>query len=161
LQAQKEDISIESLYRTSKRIRHIVNRLLELNGIDPDWLTWGMISQLLFGRKEESGTITEGFLISLNRPAAKDDDGSGEPLTTKAQIVAAIALQCSSIEEALRLAETIPAKTLFPVLDAKADMQMPPEQRQKKEFKKVLAKNRDALAENAERLAQMQKMRAA
>lgn len=127
------DESVETLYRSHGRIRHLVNRCLELNNLDPGWVNWDMISQLLFGRRNEDGTVAEGWLITLNKPVSKKSSNVADTtiaLTDKAAVIAAIATHCS-IEEAYRLADSVPASELWAVLDNKNHFEKPPQMRAK------------------------------
>ncbi len=131
LREQPEEVSPETLYRTDKWIQFLINRLLELNGIKPEWCTWAMVSELLFGRTVD-GKVIEGYLVTLNAPdRPKRASGDGVSLTSKAALIAAIATHCQGLEEAYRLADEVPAHELFAVLEQKNELVKSPEQRAK------------------------------
>jgi hypothetical protein len=54
-------------YAAAGRFAHVVDRLLTLNGLEPDWLTSEMVSALVFGRMED-GELQPGWLVTLNNP---------------------------------------------------------------------------------------------
>lgn len=125
------EVSAETLYKTDDWVQHLVNRLLELNGIKPEWVNWDMVSQMLFGRAED-GQVTEGYLVTLNKSEAPQGaTKSGQGVSTKAGLIAAIATHCSGLGEAYHLAETVPAHELLEVLEQKNELAKPPEQRAK------------------------------
>ena len=88
-----------------------------------------MVSQLLFGRVVD-GKVTEGYLIELNRPDTQEQGRkSGQSVSGKAGLIAAIASHCQGLEEAYRIAEGVPAHELLEVLRQKAELAKTPEQR--------------------------------
>lgn len=154
LSEQPEEVGTETLYRKDKWIQFLINKLLELNGIDPNWCTWDMVTQLLFGRVAD-GKVTEGYLVELNRPdKPKQASKEGAAVSGKAGLIAAIASHCQGLEEAYRIAETIPANELLEVLRQKNELSKPEEQR-KKEAKDAQFEEwkRKKLAANRERVA--------
>lgn len=133
LKGQSDGGSTEALYRDDKWIRHLIDRCLELNGIDPSWVTWEMVSQLLFGRTVD-GQAREGYLVELNRPEGVRNVGDASvPLSSRSEVLAAIASHCGSLEGAYRLAETVPSRELWAVLEKKNEFAKPPEERAKAE----------------------------
>lgn len=133
LKEKPEDASAEELYKSDKWMQHLINQLLKLNGIEPRWVNWEMVSQLLFGRMAD-GKVIEGYLVTLNRPdQTPKAGGDGIKISDKAALIAAISTHCSSIEEAYRIASTVPAHELFKVLEQKNHLTKPPEQRAKEE----------------------------
>ncbi len=129
LREQPPEVSTETLYRNDKWVRFLIDQLLGLNGIDPKWCNWDMVSQFLFGRVVD-GKVTEGYLIELNRPdTQRQSDKTDHPVSGKAGLIAAIARHCEGLEEAYRIAETIPAHELLEVLRQKAELAKTPEQR--------------------------------
>lgn len=129
LREQPPEVGAETLYRSDKWIRYLIDQLLELNGIEPKWCNWDMVSQLLFGRVVD-GKVTEGYLIELNRPDTQEQGRkSGQSVSGKAGLIAAIASHCQGLEEAYRIAEGVPAHELLEVLRQKAELAKTPEQR--------------------------------
>ena len=133
LREQPPEVSAETLYRSDKWVRFLIDQLLRLNGIDPKWCNWDMVSQLLFGRVVDA-KVTEGYLIELNRPdTPKQDSKSGQSVSGKAGLIAAISHHCEGLEEAYRIAKTVPAHELLEVLRQKAELAKTPEQRLQEE----------------------------
>lgn len=131
IKQQAEDSDLESLYKSDKWVQHLINRLLELNGIQPRWCNWDMVSQLLFGRLVD-GKVIEGYLITLNKPdKPPKTQGDGVSVSDKAALIAAIATHCSSLNEAYQIANEVPAHELFKVLDQRNELAKSPEQRAK------------------------------
>ncbi len=135
--SKSTDTTAEQLYREDKWVRHLVDRLLLLNGIKPEWCNWEMVSQFVFGRLGDDGKVTEGYLVTLNRPEkAQATSKKGESVTGKAALIAAISTHCGGIEEAYRIAETVPAQELFQVLEQKVNLSKSPEERAKEQDEK-------------------------
>ncbi|NEZ64620.1 hypothetical protein D0962_17805 [Leptolyngbyaceae cyanobacterium CCMR0082] len=131
LNNHNEEASPEELYRTDKWVRHLINRLLELNGIKPEWCNWDMVSQFVFGRVVD-GKATAGYLVGLNTPdKLKKASDDGQAVGGKAGLIAAIATHCQGLEEAYRIAESVPANELLAVLEQKIELAKSPEQRAK------------------------------
>lgn len=124
LSEMPEHLSTYQAYQSDDYIRHLVNRLLELNGIKPEWCNWDMITQFLFGR-DIDGKVSEGYLITLNKPD-KSSNQKASPLSGKYDpkilLLASIATHCQSLEEVYRLANSVPARDLLGVLAAKNDL---------------------------------------
>lgn len=109
-------------YQRDGRFKHVVDRLLALNGLNVDWLTLDMVSTLLFGRVDEEGNILSGWLIELNQPRTQST--KGEP-TTLAESLAGLS---ESLTEALELAQELPAHLLIDIAHARGEMNKTPEQ---------------------------------
>ncbi|MGL4617879.1 MAG: hypothetical protein ACRCZS_02295 [Chroococcidiopsis sp.] len=121
-----EFVTWESLYISQPRFRHAIDKALDCWGIDPDWLTPQHIEQLLFRRDEEPG-----WLIELSKGKSARGQGEGQTL---AETLATISTHCQSLQEALDLANTVPADLLVEVLNTKAGMgegDKPPKPQQK------------------------------
>ena len=122
--------TLERAYYEDRELQYWVNRALELNGVQPDWVRWDMINAMLLGRIE-NGQPRPGFLVELNAPRpAKDDSDSGEPISSEAMAIAAIATYCG-VEEAIRLAQAVPANQLWEILSNYGELSKSPEQRAK------------------------------
>jgi hypothetical protein len=143
LESQSESESWMDLYEWDKRFKFLCDRTLELNGIDPDWLTPGMIQAMLFTR-EEKGEIRSGWLLEINRPVqgkGRGKDKDKNPATL-AHALAAIATQTEDLRKALDLADTIPAKDLQAVLSELAELRQAQAEPEKAQRKKNQAKAR-------------------
>jgi hypothetical protein len=129
-----ETLTWESLYLSQPRFRHAIDKALSCWGIDPDWLTPQHIEQLLFFRGEEPG-----WLIELSKGKGEGVKGKGEGQTL-VDAIATISTHCQSLQEALDLANTVPAGLLVEVLNTKAGMQgdkpQNPQQKQKERYLK-------------------------
>ena len=127
-----EFVTWESLYISQSRFRHSIDKALQCWGIDPEWLTPQHIEQLLFMRGEEPG-----WLIELSK--GKNERGQGKAQTL-AETLATISTHCQSLQEALDLANTVPADLLVEVLNTKAGMgenkPFKPQQKAKEQYLK-------------------------
>jgi hypothetical protein len=134
LLAQSEQSqSWQALYSQSQRFQYLVRRCLELNGIEPDWVSFGQVEQLLLCRLDGDGNYHEGWLVELNRPpqAPAAPQKPADPLTL-AETLAILSTHTQSLEEALRLADAVPANLLTEVMAARSDLQNPEEARKRK-----------------------------
>lgn len=135
------DTALMHLYQRDRKFRHACDRALELNGIKPEWVNAEMLIALLFDRKGE-GEIIPAYLRQLNRPYEPKRKSKGVTLKGKAGLIAAIASHTGSIDEAYKLARTVPARELMAVLDARAELALTPEEREREEFDDWAAKAR-------------------
>ncbi len=125
------DSSWEDLYGRNLEFRAVVDRCLQLNHLDADWLTPAIVEQLLIGRKED-GVWLPGWLVELNSSApspSHSQEGDGRELTL-AEALAALSTHCPSLIDAIELAQNVPATVLVDTLNAKAEMLKSPEQKQ-------------------------------
>lgn len=114
----------EWLYEGDRRFSYLVKRCLELNGIEPDWVTFAQVEQFLLFRSEGED-YREGWLVELNRPKVGDRPAAKSKPLTLAEMLAAVASHTESISEALELANNVPAELLMDVLEARALQQNP------------------------------------
>jgi hypothetical protein len=113
-------------YGRDGRFKHVVDRLLELNGLKADWLTLDMVSALLFGRVDEDGNILPGWLVELNQSGTHPcPSQEGIKSSTLAQSIAGLS---ESLVEALELVQELPAHLLIDIADARGEMNKTPEQ---------------------------------
>lgn len=140
---QTADKTISELYTQDKRFRFLINRCLMLNGIKPAWVAIAQIEPLLFLRETEAG-YRAGFLIELNTPTpVETTPGAKEsPPATLEESIAALALHCKSIQEAIELSRNEPAKKVVGVSTAKAKLSRPPEQKQKEDLREFARQER-------------------
>jgi hypothetical protein len=124
LRSAADDLDVEQFYRSDLEFRHGVDRCLLLNGIAPHWCNWQIASQLLFA---------PGLLIEINQPPQKARSTVDAEPGTLAELIAGIA-QVTGIQDAIELAKTQPAKSLLEIIDAYAEQQKTPEQKQKEGF---------------------------
>lgn len=139
------EATIQELYCSSSRFRFLCDRCLELNGIKPEWVNFDMLTQLLFGTEQHAP-----YLITLNQPYKPKRPQPSAKASSKAELLAAIATHCGSIDEAYKLATTVPARELMAVLDAKNELTKPLEERKKadkdEQFKSWAARRRAEMA---------------
>lgn len=107
----------QELYLLDAYFAYCIRSALILNGIDPDWVSLDMVHRLLFPHETDQGW-EEGILIAINAPRA------GAPRTEKAatlgEAIGAIATH-TTLDKALELAETVPARQLQAIMKAKVD----------------------------------------
>lgn len=129
----------QQIYRTNKRFQHICTQCLQLNGVDPDWLTFDQLEALLFQRIDaDTGEIRAGWLLELNRPpeAEGSSKGKGEALSAE-EMVAAIALTTGNLKEALELYTSVrPSQFVSELLKAQAELK-DPDSRTKRKRRKI------------------------
>jgi hypothetical protein len=147
----------QTLYKRDQYFRHLVDRCLKLNGIQPKWITLDQVEQLLFYRFDsEVGEHRPGWLLELN--GLKDGDGDtqqaapADPLSLE-EIIAVISLSTNGLEEAVQLASTLPASSMHKIISARAEL-TDPKAAEKRRFKKVKAKF-EADRTNYDRIMQM------
>jgi hypothetical protein len=108
--------SWQALYERDKKFRHYVDRCLVLNGIDPDWVTLGMVEVFLFHRlDEETQEYKPGWLVELNLPKQSQSQAKGSPLSLT-DIIAALSLQ-AGISDAIAAVSTLPAHLAGEILE--------------------------------------------
>ena len=131
--------TVESLYLYDKRFRWCCDRILDLNGIDPDEVRPKDLGWLLFGHRDEQGTIHPSPLQQLNAPPEprhprrpRDEEGPSDFIS----LLAAIASQPdTSAEEAFRIATSQPARVVLGVLEDRAWHSQTPEEKDETRFK--------------------------
>lgn len=110
-------------YAAAGQFTHLVDRLLALNGLEPDWLTSDMVSALIFGRVED-GELQPGWLVTLNNPP-RERKPEGKAATL-AEIIAGLS---ENLTEAFDLAAEVPAHLTIDVIDARNEMLKSPEEK--------------------------------
>lgn len=138
------DDPMARLYQRDKRFRWLVDRTLKLNGVEPHWVNWQMVEQLLFYR-EVDGQWQQGWLIEINQ---LEGSGEGEP-TTLPELVALAATATGSLTEALTLVESVPASTLLDVLTAQAEQAKTPEQKDAANFEDWKERKREQMQQRS------------
>ena len=138
LQSIAEDKPLEALYQEHQRFRYLCDRTLELNGINPDWVRPRDLGWLLFGHRDAAGKLHPSPLQALNAPPQPrhprkpgDSDGPSDFIS----ILAALAAQCGSIEEAERVAASVQARRVLGALDDIAWNRQSPEEKDDAKFK--------------------------
>lgn len=100
------------------------DRLLELNGIDPEWVTPAMLGKLLFNHLDEQGQPKPGLLIALNYPnRVAEPNQQSEDINAVANAIATLTKVTEGLQEALDIANSEPWKPVSEVLNAIAEQQ--------------------------------------
>jgi hypothetical protein len=116
---------LEELYEGNRQFHFAVDRVLSLNGIDPDWVTLPMVEQLLFVRAGGDS----GWLVELNTRLTPGASAGGDAATLS-DVLAALSLNCESLSEAIDLATKMPANLLLDTIEAKGQLLKTPEQKE-------------------------------
>jgi hypothetical protein len=119
------DSTLDRLYQEHRQFRQAIDRVLMLNGIDPEWVTMPMIEQLLFVDSDGG----DGCLVGLNAPPSPSDGGDGGAATLP-DLLAALSLNCESLSEAIDLATKMPANLLLDTIESKRRLLKTPEQKE-------------------------------
>jgi hypothetical protein len=103
------------------------DRILELNGIDPDWVTPSLLSRLLFNYIDDNDDNEQpkpGLLIALNYPdrvaESTNQEPEGDPI---ANAIATLTKVTSGLGEAIEIANTHSWKPVSQIVNAIADQQ--------------------------------------
>lgn len=115
----------EQAYASDRHIHHLIDECLRLNGLEADWLTLPMVEQLLFN---------PGILLDVN--ALGESQGSKQKRVALAAQVAGLSTVTGSLEEAIRLAQNIPAGLAIDLQREAIEIRHPEarQQRIKREF---------------------------
>lgn len=114
------------LYGSNLEFRSVVNRCLELNHLDPDWLTPATVQELLIGRQEGDSWLP-GWLVELNFPTSPTTLNPSPEEPSLAEVLAVLSTHCQGLVEAIELAQNVPAAILLDTLAAKAELAKTPE----------------------------------
>lgn len=110
---QEDDLTWQYFYLSDRHFQSAVTECLTLNNIDPDTVTLAMVNALLFD---------PGHLIAINTPIESTAHKATEPATL-GEVIGSIATHTESLEEAIRLAETVPAQQLQAIMGGKNKLQ--------------------------------------
>lgn len=125
----------QQLYVRDRRLQYLIKRCLELNGIDPEWVTLSQVESLLISRETEQGMET-GWLLTLNAPKTVPTGQAGDrQAPTLEEILAALSLSVDSVPDALELADSVPGNVLMEISTARANLQKTPEKKQKEKMR--------------------------
>ena len=114
-----DDTTLTQLYLDHPEFRRHCDRCVELNGIDPEWVSPLLMRWLLFPADGE----TPAPLVALNSPypAKHPPLLGGEPLTTRVELLAALAGVCDgNMADAVALANSAPARDLLAAMQSRA-----------------------------------------
>lgn len=137
LDLSSDDETWQELYISNTQFRVSIDRCLELNGLDPDWLTPDHIEQLLFARLD-GDTWKAGWLTELNTRESKAT-GGGSIEATLPNMLAYVSLACESLTEAIELATNMPGNLLLDTIESMGEMLKTPEQKAEDEQSRNMA----------------------
>lgn len=130
--------TIESLYQHDRRFRFLCDRILTLNGLEPEQVRPRDLGWLLFGWVDEDGKPQRSPLAILNEPPEprhprkpSSSDGPSDYIS----LIAAIASQGGSLEEAIAVATSEPARLVLGALEDRAWGSMSPEEKDDTKFR--------------------------
>jgi hypothetical protein len=131
--------TIESLYLYDKRFRWLCDRVLELNHCPVEWIRPADLGWLMFGWFDAEGHPQRSALALLNDPPAprhprKPSKGDG-PADFISLLAALASLPDTSLEEALKIATSIPARQALGVMDDRAWAMLSDEEKEDIKFK--------------------------
>lgn len=142
------EITLLDLYQSHDYFRHCCDRILELNQIDPDWLDAKglLLEALIFSY--EGGTA---LLAQLNQlPSMGGGKPLGPELDPNAELAATIVSLTQSLQQALEIIETHPAKEVIATLDAyERQQRMGDEKSRREEWAKERRRQAKERAEQA------------
>lgn len=119
LGAAPESATIEELYHLHPRFRYVCDRVLELNGVEADWVSPRIARLLLFAAKVD-GQIVQAPLTVLNRPPERKYPATpgGQPISDKAMFLAVLVSHCGGdIKAAYEVATSAPAREVLALLE--------------------------------------------
>jgi hypothetical protein len=131
------------LYLEDRRFRWLCDRQLQLNGIDPAWVNWSQVEQLLLWREVGAGEFLPGLLVELATPEVAKPSQEDKPANL-VDFVAAMAPLCGGVAVALGLANSMPWADFLGLMTALAEGQKSPEQHEKDKFAAWAAAKRAA-----------------
>ncbi|MGD1941874.1 MAG: hypothetical protein ACFB0G_11235 [Leptolyngbyaceae cyanobacterium] len=117
LKDMPDEYPIDELYLECEEYRYLCDRVIELSGIEADWVSFKMVGWLIFPTRQGNELI-EGPLVILNRPAERKYPPlpGGTPIDSQARLLASLVGACGgNVHEAIALAKTIPATQFFSV----------------------------------------------
>lgn len=142
------DMKVGELYEAHPRFRYLCDRILELNGVELDWVTPREMSWLIFARME-AGQIIQPPLQTLNRPPKPRHPGGDQKskgVSDRVSLIAAIASHCGgNLNVAYDVAQSKPFRELMAVMEESNWLQKTPEERRKAEFKDWAKSQREAM----------------
>lgn len=105
------------LYKGHPRFRWLVNRCLEIHGINPLWVSWPQIERLLFGYVDEAGGLHGALLVEAMADAAATPQPDAKPATI-AELIASLAPAHGGIQGAIAVLQNLSPRQLGDILQA-------------------------------------------
>jgi hypothetical protein len=128
------------------RIVWAITRILELNGIKPEWVSWRILQALVIAQVDpETGAVLPAALLVANqlkeRPKKKGAK-EGKPQSLPEMIAAVSHSTGGDVDKAVELFKKYPADFIFDLMEALADQLIPQEEKDKaaEEERKAAAK---------------------
>ena len=112
---------VGEIYLENQEFQHHCDRALELNGIDPEWLTMAHITALLLVYKQGVGMLVQ--LNTVNNPGVGDSPSVGGNIYH--QLLGGLYSFTQSATEAFKLAEEKPLSEVAGMIKAVAQMDRP------------------------------------
>jgi hypothetical protein len=107
------------LYRTHKLFQWLVDRCLQLNHIEPEWVSWRQVERFLFGWVDEGGVAQPAILVRIQAEESPQPLSASEELTLE-EVAALLAESQGGINAATNLLNNLTLKQLRRILSAQA-----------------------------------------
>lgn len=117
LKDMPDEYPIDELYLECDEFRHLCDRVIELSGIEADWVSFKMVGWLILPTRQGNELI-EGPLVILNRPRERKYPPlpGGTPIDSHARLLASLVGACDgNVNEAIEMAKTIPSAQFFAI----------------------------------------------
>lgn len=118
---QNQHLTGIGLYKGHPRFRWLVNRCLEIHGINPLWVSWSQIERLLFGYVDEAGELHGALLVEAMADASATPQSDAKPATI-AELIASLAPAHGGIQGAIAVLQNLSPRQLGDILQAKKKM---------------------------------------
>lgn len=119
LETVPPESTLEGLYLEHPEFRRHCDQCLSLSGIDPNDVSPVLMRHLLFPGDVE----TQAPLVALNTPypPRKPPLAGGDGITSRVELLSALAAVCDgNLAEAVKLANSAPARDLFLAMESRA-----------------------------------------
>lgn len=114
--AEAEDSqSLGDLYFKDEKFRYCCDRILALNGLQPEWINPTILTALLFAYQGEVG-----LLVRLNLPNKVIEEGAREGTQNA---IAALAAATGNLKDAIELSQSVPWKHLVEAMEGQQEQQ--------------------------------------
>jgi hypothetical protein len=139
--------TLESLYLNHRRFKYLCDRVLELNGCKTEWVRPADLGWMLFGWFSEDGTPHKSALAILNDPPEprhpRKSSSSDGPSDFISLLAAIASMPDTSLEDALKVATSIPARQALGVMDDRAWSMLSDEEKSDVKFRNQADKFRE------------------
>jgi hypothetical protein len=117
------------------RTRWAVDRILELNSIKPEWISWPILEALLFVQFDEDGSPGPPAIVVANQLRKREKSSTVKDSKPQSlpEIVASISHATGDcLEKAILLAKKYPVDFIMDMLEARADQLTPESEKAKR-----------------------------